>query len=110
MISIPHQCGVVICIVCTKPFTDYVEHIFSRCAGVINSRNDLWDDILNVFGVEISAQLFQKEDKEVIRIMLGKRWDRLSTKQNELFLCHVAQWIHNILNNNVIHEVYTNTL
>ena len=110
MISIPHQCGVVICNLCTKPFTDYVEHIFSRCAGVINSRNDLWDDILNVFGVEISAQLFQKEDEEVIRIMLGKRWDRLSTKQNELFLSHVAQWIHNILNNNVIHEVYINTL
>ena len=51
-------------------------------SGVINSRNDLWDDILNVFGVEISAQLFQKEDEEVVRIMLGMRWDRLSTKQN----------------------------
>ena len=51
-------------------------------SGVINSRNDLWDDILNVFGVETSARLFQKEDEEVVIIMLGMRCYRLSTKQN----------------------------
>ena len=45
LLSYPDKCDPVKCTLCNRMFTDYVEHVFTRCEYLNTQRNELWDDI-----------------------------------------------------------------
>ncbi len=106
--SVPDRCYLVCCNLCNKPFNDYIEHIFCRCGKLNDKRNGLWDDILNIFGVEMEVDLFQRDDDESICIMLGMTWNTIIPEQRDLFVCTVAKWINVMIINP--HQVFINTI
>jgi len=109
MLSIPDKCDPVKCTVCDKIFTDYVEHVFTRCEKVIVQRNELWDNMLNAFGVETEVELFSKTEEQCTRIMLGMEWSMLDTNQLEQFICIVANKLQYMYENTNIHQIFVGT-
>jgi hypothetical protein len=58
---------------------------------LIDVRSELWDNILDILGVQAEVELFKKEDEESTRIMLGMNWDFLDSFQFNQFVCTVAR-------------------
>ena len=88
LLSYPDKCDPVKCTLCNRMFTDYVEHVFTRCENLNTQRNELhvhvWDYILNELGVEAEVDLFRRTDEQCTRIMLGKKWPLLENEQYEV--------------------------
>ena len=79
-IAIPVQVEYKPCQLCGIEFNDVVEHVFMRCMYYIDDRNDLWDKILDRFGLEIAVDLFQYPEEECLNIFLGKSY--IKRKEN----------------------------
>lgn len=80
LIAIPVHSEYKPCQICGIEFKDVVEHVFMRCTYYIDERNDLWDKILDRFGVEFAVDLFQYPEEECLNIFLGKRY--IKRKEN----------------------------
>ena len=91
MLSVPDKCVDVVCNLCGNVICDYVNHIFTGCEMLINVRSQMWENILDVLGVQAEVELFKKEDEEITKIMLGMNWDFLETFQFNQFICLVAR-------------------
>jgi hypothetical protein len=76
-----------------------VEHILIRCEQLLEERNDLWENIVNVLGVKAEVELFCKEDEDIMRIMLGKEWQYLNKDQYDQFTCIVARAVTQLCRN-----------
>jgi hypothetical protein len=99
LLSIPDNCNVFVCNLCNKQTDDYVEHILIRCEQLLEERNDLWENIVNVLGVKAEVELFCKEDEDIMRIMLGKEWQYLNKDQYDQFICIVARAVTQLCRN-----------
>jgi hypothetical protein len=97
MLSVPDKCYDVTCNLCGKVICDYVDHVFTRCEMLIDVRSELWDNILDILGVQAEVELFKKEDEESTRIMLGMNWDFLDSFQFNQFVCTVARSVCEIV-------------
>ena len=88
------------CPLCYAISADMVQHIFTYCQVLNELRNDLWDQITNLLGVELSVTLFQKTDSEIVDIFLGGLWeidtDRTMVVLQDQFRCCVAKVFHRI--------------
>jgi hypothetical protein len=91
LLSVPNNCNVFTCNLCDKATDDYVDHIMTRCECLMDHRNDMWDSILDTIGVEAEVNLFQREDEDITRIMLGKYWNQHEGIQYNQFILDVAR-------------------
>jgi len=71
-----------ICVSCCKMYDDIVRHSIAECSIYIKERNELWDIIINILDVHSSVELFNASDDDIIDILLGKHWYKLSTQGN----------------------------
>ena len=109
LLSIPDKCEPVKCSLCDKSFTDFVDHVFTRCENLNTQRNELWDNVLNELGVEAEVDLFRRTDEQCTRIMLGMEWPRLNLDQFEKFICIVAEKLQCMYSNNHVHQIFIGT-
>ena len=96
LLSVPDNCNIFACNLCGKQTDDYVEHILTRCEELILERDKLWEDIVNVLGVEAEVELFRREDEDIIRIMLGKKCNFLNDDQYDQFIIIVARAVRQL--------------
>ena len=45
-----------------------------RCENLVDERNELWDRSLDTFGVSAEVDLFNRDDDDILEILLGKTW------------------------------------
>ena len=64
----------MLCELCNTTVTDSVEHLFMRCENLVDERNELWDRLLDTFGVSAEVDLFNTDDDDILEILLGKTW------------------------------------
>ena len=64
----------MLCELCNTTVTDSVEHLFMRCENLVDERNELWDRLLDTFGVSAEVDLFNRDDDDILEILLGKTW------------------------------------
>jgi hypothetical protein len=62
----------ILCELCNEVVADLVEHICMRCEQLIGQRNELWDVLLDSFGVSVEVDLLNREDGDVLEILPGK--------------------------------------
>ena len=98
LLSVPDNCNVFICNLCNKSTSDYVDHIMTSCECLIDNRDKLWDNILDALGVEAEVNLFQRDDEQVTRIMLGKVWIQPERFKHDQFICEVARAVSALCN------------
>ena len=77
LLSLPTKETAVSCVLCNNDYYDVTEHIFMYCIYLNDIRNTMWDDMINVLNVELSVELWNKPDYEILDIMLGARWSAL---------------------------------
>ena len=83
--------------------------MLNMCEKINVQRNELWNNMLNVFGVEAEVELFRKTEEQCSRIMLGIEWSMLDTNQFEQFICIVANKLQYMYENTSIHEIFVGT-
>ena len=110
LVSTPDRCYLVRCQLCDKPFDDYIEHVLTRCEKLNEHRNNLWDEILNLFGVNVEVELFKLEDETSMSIMLGMTWDGFDPKMRDTFMCTVSKWTKIMCAEINPHQVFINTI
>ena len=86
LLSVPDNCNVFICNLCNKSASDYMDHIMTSCERLIDNRDKLWDNILDTLGIEAEVKLFQRDDEQVTRIMLGKVWIQHERFKHDQFI------------------------
>ena len=85
---------------CGQIYTDIVDHCIAECNVDMQTRNDLWDIILDVLDVRSGVELFNKQDSDIIDILLGKAWQNLSDcAELELFYTSISTVIINFIPN-----------
>jgi hypothetical protein len=90
----------MMCELCNRVVTDSVEHIFMRCEQLVDQRNALWDGLLDSFGVSAEVDLFNREDGDILEILLGKKWSYLeydNTSDIDNLFMHVAGSMNNFI-------------
>ena len=100
LITIPINYEVKTCVSCGQIYTDIVDHCIAECNVDMQTRNDLWDIILDVLDVRSGVELFNKQDSDIIDILLGKAWQNLSDRAElELFYTSISTVIINFIPN-----------
>ena len=74
MLTIVQTDECMLCTLCGKVLTDSVEHILLRCEGLLDERVEFWDKVLDGIPVLAEAELLGKEDKDIVKILLGQQW------------------------------------
>ena len=97
LLSVPDNCNVFACGLCGKQTDDYVEHILTRCEELMVERDKLWDDIVNVLGVEAQVGLFRRED--IIIIMQAQKCNFLKDDQYDQCIIIVARAVRQLSQN-----------
>jgi hypothetical protein len=97
MLTIVQTDECMLCTLCGKVLTDSVEHILLRCEGLLHERVEFWDTLLDGIPVFAEAELLRKEDKDVVKILLGQQWSgyECDTQRHKL-LYTVARFIERI--------------
>ena len=70
----------------------------TSCERLIDNKDKLWDNILDTLGVEAEVNLFQRDDEQVTRIMLGKVWMQHERFKHDQFICEVARAVSALCN------------
>ena len=93
LLSLPTKETAVSCVLCNNDYYDVTEHIFMYCIYLNDIRNTMWDDMINVLNVELSVELWNKPDHEILDIMLGARWSALRDRSlREEFLDVIVKY------------------
>jgi hypothetical protein len=77
------------CELCETEYHDVTEHIIMYCTSLNNVRNCMWDDMVNVLGVEDFVDLWSKPEEDILDIILGGRWRPLQNTQTRLEFLNV---------------------
>ena len=84
-----------ICELCNTTVTDLVEHLFIRCENLIDDINELWNRLLNTFGVSAEVDIFNRDDDDdILEILLGKTWTLINKEDSDAmdkFFIQVSQ-------------------
>ena len=84
----------MICTSCGKTLTDSVEHVMMRCEGLLAERNTMWDKLLDAVDVHAEANLLNKCDMNILDILLGRRWSKLTNASDiNNFYCTISQFV-----------------
>jgi hypothetical protein len=77
------------CELCETEYHDVTEHIIMYCTSLNDVRNCMWDDMVNVLGVEDFVDLWSKPEEDILDIILGGRWRPLQNTQTRLEFLNV---------------------
>ena len=72
LMAYPEQAEECVCMNCHIPYTDTVEHYIMRCEYFNNVRNEFWDNVLDHVECKIEATLLQKDQDNMLDILLTK--------------------------------------
>ena len=64
----------MLCTLCGKVLTVSVEQSLLRCEGLLDERVEFWDKVLDGIPVLAEAELLRKENKDIVKILLGQQW------------------------------------
>ena len=59
------------------------------CTELNDVRNEMWDGMLNVLGVELFVDLWSKPDLDILDILLGGHWPPLRNRTTRTDLQNV---------------------
>jgi len=85
----------VLCGLCKQIVTNVVIHMFVYCTTLNVIRNAMWDDIIDVVGVELSVYLHNRPDRDQVAIFLGAPW-QLERDIHDQFMCTIAKHCCNL--------------
>ena len=85
LISIPLLSEYETCELCGIEFNDIVEHAFMRCMWFNEIRSEMWDKILDRFGVEMAVYLFQCPEEQCLDIFLGRTYIKGKDKLRDFY-------------------------
>lgn len=57
---------------CNNHMFNVAEHMLTSCTALIQERNDFWDILSDCLSIHAETDLFNKEDQDIVQIMLGK--------------------------------------
>ena len=66
---------------CQKCVTNIVHHIFIDCINLNECRNAMWDEITDIIGVELAANLFNKSDCDQVACLMGASCELCNSKE-----------------------------
>ena len=75
LLTIVDDGDTMLCSLCGKIATDFVEHVMMRCEGLLTERNCMWNKILDNVDVHVEVKLLNKTDDTMLDILLGSEWD-----------------------------------
>jgi hypothetical protein len=85
LISLPLLTEYETCELCGIEFNDIVEHAFMRCMWFNEIRSEMWDKILDQFGVEMAVYLFQCPEEQCLDIFLGRTYIKGKDKLRDFY-------------------------
>lgn len=73
------------CALCDDYIDDRIQHLICNCNVLNVPRNHMWDEITDVLGTNLSSELYNMDDKQMICILLGQSWKAMNEyiEQNE---------------------------
>jgi exonuclease III len=85
LITLPLLSEYKTCELCGIEFNDIVEHAFMRCMWFNEIRSEMWDKILDQFGVEMAVYLFQCPEEQCLDIFLGRTYIKGKDKLRDFY-------------------------
>jgi len=79
-----------ICTACHQEYTDTVEHYVMRCEGLVESRSNAWDNILDGLDCDQEVQLLSYTDQDFLDIILSKRNSLFNDVDNDIEFCCIS--------------------
>lgn len=85
-----HDTKTYACTHCDRAYTDILNHLFHHCVAYREAREYFWALIVNTCEVPISAYLYNLEEIELTRVMLGKPPDIEATLEQLSLLTQIC--------------------
>ncbi len=98
MCAFPEQSEECVCSVCGLIYTDTVEHYIMRCQGLVQTRSDVWDGILDCVTCQTEARLLNLSDELTLDTLLSREHELFNDKQaHREFICNVSKHLLNLM-------------
>ena len=87
------------CVLCGYAYDDLVVHAIATCSSQLQNRAGLWDTIVTELNVNDSVELDNMDDQDCVDIILGRKWQRLTTREyRDNFYCKTSGKILKMIN------------
>jgi hypothetical protein len=97
LIAIPEISNDLTCNLCNMVYSDTVAHYIIHCEGLIDMRTEFWDKVLDSIECTAEADLLNRDQVDILEIILGKTWTKLDPDQRIRFICCIANNINSSL-------------
>lgn len=82
---------------CNMVCSDMVDHYIIHCEGLIDIRSEFWDKVLDSVQCTAEADLLNRDQDDLLEILLGKKWNTLDSDQQITFTCCIANNINSLM-------------
>ena len=71
VIAAPPTYEALLCEFCGNIFQDRLENYVCECGHTSSDKDTFWDSVTNVFDIQFTVDLFTREEKLLVNVLLG---------------------------------------